>query len=381
MSETSPLISIRGITKSFGNFIAVDNIDLDINEGELFVLLGGSGCGKTTLLRMLAGFEKPTSGTISIEGSDMTGVEPYARPVNMMFQSYALFPHMSVERNVGYGLKREGVARAERKKRVDEMLEMVELEQFSKRKPHQLSGGQRQRVALARCLIKRPKVLLLDEPLGALDKRLREQTQFELMKLQDRLGTTFVVVTHDQEEAMTLATRIAVMDQGKFVQVGTPAEIYEMPQSRFVADFIGSINMIDGVVKSISGNTLTIHAESDDANYTVESNDQIEIGDQVSLAIRPEKIHVDAYDADNNSNPSEQKSDNTDKTDNRFIGTISEMAYLGGTSTLRVTTRGGRVFQVTSTNRKRHLTGKHDLDWDDQVEISFSPSNAIVLKS
>ncbi len=377
MSDAPSLISVRGVTKHFGSFVAVDSIDLDINPGELFVLLGGSGCGKTTLLRMLAGFEKPTAGSILIDGVDMTGVEPYARPVNMMFQSYALFPHMTVERNVGYGLKREGVARGERKDRVAEMLAMVELDSFAKRKPHQLSGGQRQRVALARCLIKRPKVLLLDEPLGALDKRLREQTQFELMKLQDKLGTTFVVVTHDQEEAMTLATRIAVMDQGKFVQVGSPAEIYEMPQSRFVADFIGSINMIDGVVKSINGNAITIHAGQDDTSYTVESSEPVNEGDQVSLAIRPEKILVKAFNSGDNSATQVQP----DSTNNDFIGTISEMAYLGGTSTLRVTTESGRVFQITSTNQKRHLTGKHDLDWDDKVTISFSASNAILLKS
>ena len=229
--DAEPFIKVHGVTKRFGPFTAVDNVDLEIYKGELFALLGGSGCGKTTLLRMLAGFETPTSGTIYIDGADMTEVPPYERPVNMMFQSYALFPHMTVERNVAYGLERDGVPKAEVVQRVGEMLAMVELSPFAKRKPHQLSGGQRQRVALARALVKRPKVLLLDEPLGALDKRLREQTQFELMNIQDQLGVTFVVVTHDQEEAMTLSTRIAVMDTGRFMQIGTPTEIYEFPET------------------------------------------------------------------------------------------------------------------------------------------------------
>ncbi|MFT5505229.1 MAG: putrescine transport system ATP-binding protein, partial [Gammaproteobacteria bacterium] len=223
--EAVPFIKVQSVSKHFGDFTAVDNVDLDIYKGELFSLLGGSGCGKTTLLRMLAGFETPTSGTITIDGVNMNDVPPYERPVNMMFQSYALFPHMTVEKNVAYGLHRDGVARAQIEKRVDEMLNMVELTQFKKRKPHQLSGGQKQRVALARSLIKQPKVLLLDEPLGALDKRLREHTQFELMNIQEQLGVTFIVVTHDQEEAMTLSTRIAVMDAGRFQQIGTPTEI------------------------------------------------------------------------------------------------------------------------------------------------------------
>ena len=247
-ADAEPFIKLRSVSKKFGEFTAVDNIDLDIYKGELFSLLGGSGCGKTTLLRMLAGFEPPSSGTIYIDGVDMTDVPPYARPINMMFQSYALFPHMTVEQNVAYGLKRDKIPKHEIKRRVDEILSMVELSDFIKRKPHQLSGGQRQRVALARALVKRPKVLLLDEPLGALDKRLREQTQFELINIQDQLGVTFVVVTHDQEEAMTLSTRMAMMDAGKFQQIGTPSEVYEYPESRLVANFIGSANMFEGRV-------------------------------------------------------------------------------------------------------------------------------------
>jgi len=225
-------LRIESVTKRFGDFVAVDNVSLSIFKGEIFCLLGGSGCGKTTLLRMLAGFESPTSGRILIDGQDMAGIPPYERPVNMMFQSYALFPHMTVAANVAFGLEQEGVARPEIERRVREMLDIVKLGEFAKRKPHQLSGGQRQRVALARALVKKPKLLLLDEPLGALDKKLREHTQFELINLQEQLGVTFVVVTHDQEEAMTLASRIGVMNKGQIVQVGTPTEIYEFPNSR-----------------------------------------------------------------------------------------------------------------------------------------------------
>ena len=251
-------IHIRGVSKKFGDFVAVDNVDLEIGKGELFSILGGSGCGKSTLLRMMAGFETPTSGSIEIDGVDITNLPPYERPVNMMFQSYAIFPHMNVEKNIAYGLVKDGVAKTEIAKRVDAVIKLVQLDQFRKRAPDQLSGGQRQRVALARALIKRPKVLLLDEPLAALDKKLREQTQFELMNIQDELGVTFVVVTHDQEEAMTLSTRIAVMDKGRFLQVGEPKEIYEYPRSRFVADFIGTINTFDGLVTAVDDETITV---------------------------------------------------------------------------------------------------------------------------
>ncbi|MEM9778636.1 MAG: ABC transporter ATP-binding protein, partial [Pseudomonadota bacterium] len=254
----APFIRIQGITKVFGDFRAVDDVSLDIWKGEIFCLLGGSGCGKSTLLRMLAGFETPTEGKVQIDGQDMAGVPPNARPTNMMFQSYALFPHMSVEKNVAYGLLREGMGKAEAADKVSDMLRLVQLDGLAGRKPHQLSGGQRQRVALARSLVKKPKLLLLDEPLGALDKKLREETQFELMNIQDTLGITFIVVTHDQEEAMTLSTRIGVMDAGKIVQVGEPRDIYERPGSRFVADFIGTVNLFDGTVDAAAPDAMRV---------------------------------------------------------------------------------------------------------------------------
>ncbi len=266
--EAEPFIKVQSVSKHFGDFTAVDSVDLDIYKGELFCLLGGSGCGKSTLLRMLAGFETPSSGSIIIDGANMNHVPPYERPVNMMFQSYALFPHMTVESNIAYGLKRDGLAKAEVAHKVEEMLAMVELTQFRKRKPHQLSGGQRQRVALARSLVKQPKVLLLDEPLAALDKRLREQTQFELMNIQDKVGVTFVVVTHDQEEAMTLSTRIAVMDAGRFMQIGTPTEIYEFPTSRLVANFIGNANMFEGRITENGPDHVIVQSKSPNVRFT-----------------------------------------------------------------------------------------------------------------
>ena len=287
-----PYVEIERVTKSFGDFKAVDDVSLKIYKGEIFCLLGASGCGKTTLLRMLGGFETPTSGRILIDGEDMTGVPPYERPVNMMFQSYALFPHMNVEQNVAFGLKQDGVPKAEIAERVATMLELVKLGGFAKRKPHQLSGGQKQRVALARSLVKRPKILLLDEPLGALDKKLREHTQFELIGLQDKLGVTFLVVTHDQEEAMTLASRIGVMDHGEIVQAGTPSEIYEFPSSKFVADFVGSVNIFEG--KLLEDEPEYVRIGSDELGGTIYVSHGISAAPEavVWAAVRPEKIFM-----------------------------------------------------------------------------------------
>ena len=289
--NVAPLIQFVNVTKRYGDFTAIDNLTLDIYEKEFYALLGPSGCGKTTLLRLLAGFEKPTSGRILIGGEDISNIPPNKRSVNMMFQSYALFPHMNVEKNIGFGLKQEGRSKAEIKERVDEMLSLVQLEDFATRKPHQLSGGQRQRVALARSLAKKPKLLLLDEPLGALDKKLRERTQFELMNLQESLGLTFMIVTHDQEEAMTVSSRIAVMDKGIVKQVDTPAIIYEAPNSRYVSDFIGDVNFIEGVVISQEQSNVIFETAAGDS-FILNSDKALEIGAIIWLSIRPEKVSV-----------------------------------------------------------------------------------------
>jgi putrescine transport system ATP-binding protein len=307
--SAGPIVSIEGASKRFGSIVAVDGVDLDVSRGELFALLGGSGCGKTTLLRMIAGFETPDAGRVLIDGQDMTGVPPHRRPVNMMFQSYALFPHMDVASNVGYGLRREGLPAPEIARRVGEALDQVRLADHANRRPSQLSGGQRQRVALARALVKRPKLLLLDEPLAALDRKLREGTRFELVRLQEQLGLTFIMVTHDQEEAMSMATRLAVMDKGRIVQTGDPHEIYEHPRTRFVADFIGIANILP-----------------------VE-------GGQSWLALRPEKIGL--FAAPPNTDHAEQ-------------GRIVDIAYEGDRSLYRVALGDGSVLLVSTANVARH---------------------------
>ena len=365
-ADAEPFIKVRSVSKQFGDFTAVDSVDLDIYKGELFCLLGGSGCGKSTLLRMLAGFETPSAGTITIDGTNMTEVPPYERPVNMMFQSYALFPHMTVEKNVAYGLHRDGIANSEVNRRVDEMLDMVELGQFRKRKPHQLSGGQRQRVALARSLVKQPKVLLLDEPLGALDKRLREQTQFELMNIQEQLGITFVVVTHDQEEAMTLSTRIAVMDNGRFVQIGTPTEIYEFPQSRQVATFIGNANMFEGRVTENGPDHVSVESKLPACNFYIDHGLSIQEGSKVWIALRPEKIRI-----------SKQAPEGA--ISNTIKGMVHDIGYLGGISTYRVQVNNDVIMEVTSPNQVRPKDGNPPIDWDEEVYLSWEASSSVVL--
>ncbi len=364
--EAVPFIKVQSVSKHFGDFTAVDNVDLEIYKGELFSLLGGSGCGKTTLLRMLAGFETPSSGNIFIDGVNMNDVPPYERPINMMFQSYALFPHMNVEKNVAYGLRRDGVAGDEINQRVDDMLAMVELTQFRKRKPHQLSGGQRQRVALARALVKQPKVLLLDEPLAALDKRLRENTQFELMNIQDQLGVTFVVVTHDQEEAMTLSTRIAVMDAGRFMQIGTPTEIYEFPESRLVANFIGSANMFQGRITENGPDHVIVQCKQPDCEFYIDHGVSIQEGNKVWVAVRPEKIKISSEAPDHNGN-------------NFIKGIVHDIGYLGKLSTYRVKTADETMIDITSPNLARPKDGNLAMDWDDEVYLSWEASSAVVL--
>jgi putrescine transport system ATP-binding protein len=364
--DAEPFIKVQSVSKHFGDFTAVDSVDLEIYKGELFCLLGGSGCGKSTLLRMLAGFEIPSSGSIMIDGVNMTDVPPYERPVNMMFQSYALFPHMTVEKNVAYGLHRDGVAKAEVNQRVEEMLAMVELTQFRKRKPHQLSGGQKQRVALARSLVKQPKVLLLDEPLAALDKRLREQTQYELVNIQEQLGVTFVVVTHDQEEAMSLSTRIAVMDVGRFMQIGTPTEIYEFPSSRLVANFIGNANMFEGRVIENGTDHVIVESKDPECQFYIDHGLSIQEGTKVWVALRPEKIII-------SKGPPPEGSANT------IRGMVDDIGYLGGTSTYRVKIGDDRIVEITSQNQVRPKDGNPPIDWDEEVHLTWNASSSVVL--
>ena len=357
-----PLLQIKNVTKKFGDFVAVDDVSLDIYAGELFCLLGGSGCGKSTLLRMLAGFEELSEGQILLDGEDLSGVAPHERPTNMMFQSYALFPHMSVLKNVMYGLLHGGVNKTEAEAAAVEMLKLVKLEKFMKRKPHQLSGGQRQRVALARALVKKPRLLLLDEPLGALDKKLREETQFELIRIQETLGVTFVVVTHDQEEAMTLASRIGVMNDGYIEQIGEPREIYEFPNSKFVANFIGDVNLFEGEM---------IVDEPDRAAILNPSIGEISInhgvsgtrGQQLTIAVRPEKLEISKKKTKNMLNSAQ--------------GVVEDIAYLGSQSVFHVRLDSGKLVKAFRANRVREASD--DLTWEDRVVVGWDGHSGVVL--
>lgn len=363
--DARPFLEIHNVTKVFdGSTYAVDDVSLRIFKGEFFSLLGASGCGKSTLLRMLAGLERCTSGRILIEGQDITHMPPYERPVNMMFQSYALFPHMTVEQNVAFGLRQERLSRQEIRSRVAEMLELVRMTGFARRKPDQLSGGQRQRVALARSLAKQPKLLLLDEPLGALDRKLRESTQFELVNIQERVGTTFIMVTHDQEEAMTMSTRLAIMDSGRILQVGTPAEVYEYPASRFVAEFIGAVNLFEGrVVGTEEEDLLVIQSEATGGDIVMYHASPLAVGTPVAVALRPEKIRV---------------LDGPPRDDHNWVrGTVREIGYLGDVSIYHVGTEQGRTVQVQVTNRGRRTAGP--LTWDDTVCLGWDNEAGVVL--
>jgi putrescine transport system ATP-binding protein len=359
-----PLLRIEAVSKRFGEFVAVNQLSLEVYQGEFFALLGPSGCGKTTLLRLVAGFEQPSTGRILLDGVDLAPVPPHRRPVNMMFQSYALFPHLTVEGNVAFGLKQEGLPKNEIAARVADMLALVKLESFGRRKPHELSGGQRQRVALARSLVKRPRVLLLDEPMAALDKKLRGETQFELMDLQRRLGLTFIIVTHDQSEAMTVADRIAVMDRGRLIQVAPPAEIYERPNSRWVADFIGSVNLFEGRVGSDEG---TIEGTALGRLRTAEKINA-EPGATVWVAVRPEKVRLTRYDV----GQYEQT-----VAENGVAATVVDIGYLGDLSLYRLRSEAGVALQAAIANTGP-LTAR-GVGWNDKVWLSFAPEAVIVL--
>ena len=362
MTDASGFLVTEKLVKRFDEAVAVDEVSLSIGKGEIFALLGSSGCGKSTLLRMLAGFEKPTSGRILLGGQDVAAMPPYERPVNMMFQSYALFPHLSIWENVAFGLKREGLPKAEIQQRTDEMLALVQLTPYAKRKPHQLSGGQQQRVALARSLAKRPKLLLLDEPLGALDKKLREQTQFELVNIIEKVGVTVVMVTHDQEEAMTMAGRIAVMSKGRVQQVGSPEEVYEHPANRFVADFIGNVNIFEG----------RLSIDEHDRCATVTGIGEIQVGHGVSgtlnmpvgIAVRPEKIEISKV--------------RPDVPVNLFTGRVKEIAYFGSYNTYIVVATDGTKVKITEANTSRQELS--DITWEDDVYFWWGDRSAIVLR-
>jgi putrescine transport system ATP-binding protein len=365
----APLLRIDAVVKKFGGFRAVDRLSLDVKAGEFFALLGPSGCGKTTLLRMLAGFETPDEGRILLDGTDIAQVLPHQRPVNMMFQNYALFPHLSVRDNIAFGLKRAGMPAAEIATRVAEMVELVKLGGLEKRKPDQLSGGQKQRVALARSLARRPRVLLLDEPLAALDKKLRESTQLELMELQRRLGMTFVIVTHDQEEAMTVADRIGVMDAGRLEQVATPRELYEAPASRWIAEFVGDVNVFEGQVASQEGSRLSV-ATKDAGTISVAEPRQPITKATVTVAIRPEKVKL--------SRRGPAPDALATHSINRLEGVVTDVSYLGGFTSYKVKLDSGAVLRSSMAN-----TARIDIDAysaSQRVVAWFTPDDCVVLE-
>jgi putrescine transport system ATP-binding protein len=359
-SGTQPLVRFEAVSKHFGRFAAVDQLSLDIYEREFFALLGPSGCGKTTLLRLLAGFEFPDQGRILLNGEDIARVPPYRRPVNMMFQSYALFPHLTVANNIAFGLRRDGLSKAEIATRVADMLTLVRLSDCADRKPHQLSGGQRQRVALARSLAKRPKVLLLDEPMAALDRRLREQTQAELVELQSQLGTTFVIVTHDQEEAMTVAHRIGVMNGGRLAQVAAPAEIYERPNSRWVAHFVGDVNLFEGRVAAVDESGTLV--EDGRSRFRLAAKTAVAVGTQAAVALRPEKIEMASAQAPQGA-------------ENSLAGKVHDIGYFGDLSTYRVRLEDGREVKVAAINR----ASDRQFGRGDQVLLTWAPAAGVLL--
>ncbi|BCV39840.1 polyamine ABC transporter ATP-binding protein [Shewanella algae] len=364
-TQDEVLLKIERVSKLFDDVRAVDDVSLTINKGEIFALLGGSGSGKSTLLRMLAGFEKPTEGRIFLDGQDITHLPPYERPINMMFQSYALFPHMTVAQNIAFGLKQDKLPKAEIEQRVQEMLKLVHMEKYARRKPHQLSGGQRQRVALARSLAKRPKLLLLDEPMGALDKKLRTQMQLEVVEILERVGVTCVMVTHDQEEAMTMAERIAIMSDGWIAQTGSPMDIYESPNSRMIAEFIGTVNLFEGEITVDEVDHVIIQSESLNQAFYVGYGVSTSVEDKhVWLAVRPEKTLI------SREQPEEQY--------NWAKGIVHDIAYLGGFSVYYIRLGNGQIVQCSMTNRERRADHP---TWDDEVYISWEDTSGVVLRS
>ena len=364
-TQEKVLLKIERVSKLFDDVRAVDDVSLTINKGEIFALLGGSGSGKSTLLRMLAGFEKPTSGRIFLDGEDITDLPPYERPINMMFQSYALFPHMTVAQNIAFGLKQDKLPKAEIEQRVQDMLKLVHMEQYGKRKPHQLSGGQRQRVALARSLAKRPKLLLLDEPMGALDKKLRTQMQLEVVEILERVGVTCVMVTHDQEEAMTMAGRISIMSDGWIAQTGSPMDIYESPNSRMIAEFIGTVNLFGGAIEVDEVDHLIIKSNDLAQPFYVGYGVTTNVEDKnVWLAVRPEKTIISREQPEGQYNWAK--------------GIVHDIAHLGGISVYYIRLENGQIVQCSMTNRERradHAT------WDDEVFISWEDTSGVVLRS
>ena len=361
-SDEQNFIEIKGVSKHFGDVVAVDNVDLTIKKGELFSILGASGSGKTTLLRILAGLEIPSQGSILIDGVDMTSVAPYDRPVNIMFQNYALFPHMSVFENIAYGLKKEGLQKESIEEKVQRMLTLVKLEGYENRKPNQLSGGQSQRVALARSLVKEPKVLLLDEPMAALDKKLRQSTQFELMDIHYELGITFVIVTHDQEEAMTLSDRIAIMEQGQFVQIGSPNLIYENPRSKFVADFLGNINLFEAIITEQNDKEIVVDCAALGGELKFDQTEQANAS-EMTVALRPEKVMI-------------EKNMPTNDDQSHIKGIVEDFGYFGNLSIYRVKTESGHVIQVSKQNRDRV---EQSIKWEDEVYLSWDNDSLMLL--